>query len=234
MGYRQRLLKIITFLGGIYFFLEFLLPAEIYGFRFGAYDRQISVGFTAVGAMALGLGLINIVMVHGGRLVFRRKDWVFSAALLLGLLSMAVIVGLEWRAAERINSEVQQVVVLSSFASAIVKDSAAERVDVPEVPVRTKFLLNALAQELEKVEKRLSKLDYSIVEESDPNFVVVQRYKTRIAERIPKIRQLSTQLRSELANASTQTHPFLATELSGLGQELRQLLQLLFKYSGVK
>ena len=68
---RTRLIKLVTFLGGIYFFLEFVLPGTVFGVKIDTYHDQISNGFITIGAMAAGLGLINLIMQHGSKIIFR-------------------------------------------------------------------------------------------------------------------------------------------------------------------
>ena len=102
MNVRTQLIKLVTFLGGIYFFLEFVLPDTVFGVKIDAYHDQISSGFITVGAMAAGLGLINLLMQHGSRIVFRRREWVYSAALLTGLAVMIVVTYNDWSGTRRV------------------------------------------------------------------------------------------------------------------------------------
>ena len=90
---RQVLIAIVTFLSGLYFFLEWLLPKKMGEFEFGFYHEDISNAFVTIGAMAIGLGLINIVRVHGGAIVKGRKGMLNSVALLLGILIMFFVKG---------------------------------------------------------------------------------------------------------------------------------------------
>ncbi|MBI2192923.1 MAG: hypothetical protein HYU43_00840 [Armatimonadetes bacterium] len=90
---RRQIIVGITFLAGLYFFLEFILPPVIppgapegEGFRFGRYDEEISVGFTAVGAMAIALGAISILRLHGGQILRKRRGWGVSLVLVSSLL----------------------------------------------------------------------------------------------------------------------------------------------------
>ncbi|NDC37405.1 MAG: hypothetical protein EBZ48_05070, partial [Proteobacteria bacterium] len=80
MNYRRTLIRAVTFLGGLYFFLEFILPAEFWGIKTATYDQDISNGLIAVSAMALGLGVLNILMVHGSKIIFRRSGYPYSIA----------------------------------------------------------------------------------------------------------------------------------------------------------
>lgn len=84
-SFREKLIAVVTFIAGLYFFLEFVLPKHIGEFQFGRYHDQISNGFIVVGTMAIGLGLINLLLVHGGAILKTRKGWPYSVALLAGL-----------------------------------------------------------------------------------------------------------------------------------------------------
>lgn len=79
---RKRLIAFFTFIGGAYFFLEFVLPEHIAGYTPGKYHEQILRGVQVVGVMAIGLGIISILRVHGSKLI--RFGAFNSAALLFG------------------------------------------------------------------------------------------------------------------------------------------------------
>ena len=122
MNIRTRLIKLVTFLGGIYFFLEFVLPGTVFGVKIDTYHDQISNGFITVGAMAAGLGLINLLMQHGSKIIFRRKEWVYSAALLSGLVIMIAVTFQDWSGTRRVAEEVAEISRLSDFAERIKSD----------------------------------------------------------------------------------------------------------------
>ena len=92
---KSRLIKIVTFLGGIYFFLEFLLPKYIFlGDTVIQIGRHKSVMLRCVqvmGAMAFGLGIINLVRIHGYAVVRKRKDWSYSLVLLIGMFGTSSV-----------------------------------------------------------------------------------------------------------------------------------------------
>jgi hypothetical protein len=96
---------ILTFLGGLYFFLEFLLPEEIPHsggvFKFGLYHQEISLGISLISGMALGLGVINILMVHGRIILSWRKGALSSLSLLVFFILTLVVQLKVWVNAEQ-------------------------------------------------------------------------------------------------------------------------------------
>ena len=80
---RQALIAFVTFIGGLYFFLEYVLPKSS---GIGAYHDQLSTAVQVIGSMAVGLGIINILKVHGGKLLRARPGWINSLALLFGMI----------------------------------------------------------------------------------------------------------------------------------------------------
>lgn len=163
MRYRALLIKIVTFLGGLYFFLEFLLPEEVkisgHTFKFGAYHQDLSVGFQTIGAMAFGLGIINLLMVHGSRIIFKRKGASNSIALLLGLCIMTTVVSLDWRENLQVAAEVKRFFVLRDFSQQIVADAREDTPDVPDVPFRNSKLVEATKSLLHVVEFELTRAE---------------------------------------------------------------------------
>ena len=165
MNYRRLLIKLCTFLGGIYFFLQFVLPERIGGradalhpdqfsggFVFGAYHEQISYGFVLISSLAVGLGIINLLRVHGSRALLRRKGWTNSAVLILGLVLMLMATWNDWRSTSGIAKEAQRLSMLRDFALRI---ESEYRENVPQRKVwheRNQALALALAQELQRFE----------------------------------------------------------------------------------
>jgi len=103
---RKRLIVAVTFLGGIYFIIEFLLPEYFpsgpgrdgawHGVRVGEYHEEILLGLQAVGAAAIGLGLINVYRVFGMNVLKRRKGWPFSLTLIAAMLAMMTVTFWLW------------------------------------------------------------------------------------------------------------------------------------------
>lgn len=159
--YRRTLVAVFTFLGGLYFFLEFVLPAELgpalsllqpilpfeapATFSFDRYHEAISNGFILVSAMALGLGLINLFMVHGSKILFLRRGWINSVALIFGLCSMLTLATLDWIRAEQMNARADEIFVLRDFAGMVLRDGIT-----PETERRPSQLLEAADEKLKE------------------------------------------------------------------------------------
>jgi len=146
MTYRRTLIRLVTFLGGIYFFLLYVLPATVFGYRLDAYDAPINDGFTAIGAMAVGLGLINLLQVHGGKIAFRRTGWIYSFGLMFGLAAMIVIAAADWRAAARITGDAEVIERLRDFAVRIKSDVVTNVSTVRPLDERARLLAGAYAE----------------------------------------------------------------------------------------
>ncbi len=158
MNYRQRIIKLFTFLGGLYFFLEFILPKSIAGYEFGKYNTEISYGFSAIAAAAFGLGLINLFAIHGGKVVFQRKGWFNSLALLAGLLLMIFVSTGDWLVSLSASKKSEKFFELRDFSIRIKEDLEKNTPNVPAPEVRvialqgaSKNLLNDLQKDLDAV-----------------------------------------------------------------------------------
>lgn len=154
-SFRQGLIRLVTFLGGLYFFLRFVLPEKMViageEYQFSRYNDQISTGVVAVGYLALGLGIINLLLSHGSTIAFLKRGWVNSLALLLGLFSMLAVSGLDWRNGQQISDRARTFFVLRDFAAKIASDNAAGVADLPPLDVRVAALKEAISQELTAV-----------------------------------------------------------------------------------
>lgn len=134
-NFRQLLIAAVTFLGGLYFFLEYLLPEKIGAFEFGRYHEEISKGVQVVGVMAIGIGVINILHVHGLRLLRTQRGWANSLALLAGMFITLFVQFGEMITAEQSSNHWQELYNLVSFADRIKADrdsnptGAAARID---------------------------------------------------------------------------------------------------------
>jgi hypothetical protein len=144
MNYRALLIRIATFLGGLYLFLNFVLPAAWFATPLEPYDERVKLSFTIVGSMAFALGLINIFMVHGTRIAFLRKGWFNSIALLIGFLAMGFVTYLDWRDNDRIAARSGAFSLYRDFAERITADHKAGTPGLPPVPFRLEKLVEAV------------------------------------------------------------------------------------------
>jgi hypothetical protein len=94
--FKRQLTVALTFLAGLYYVLEYFLPAGL-GMPGNSTDNflspyQLPIGDTlqVVGAFALGLGIYNLVHVHGTAIRRRRPGWPNSLVFFAAFLSMTV------------------------------------------------------------------------------------------------------------------------------------------------
>ena len=143
-NYRAQLVKILTFLGGLYFVLEFVLPERVLeAVGVSSYHENISYGFIVVGAMAFGLGLLNLFMIHGSKIIFRKKGCLNSFALLAGLFTMMTFACLDWQNSLRISAETRKLTLIGDFAIRIAKDIESKKEGVPAYEFRKAKLIEA-------------------------------------------------------------------------------------------
>ncbi len=132
-------------MSGLYFFLEYVLPEKIGTFQFGLYHSHISRGFIVVGTMAIGLGVINIVRVHGVALIRTRKGWINSFVLLLGLLVMFTVEGSAFLSSEARVTEWKSLSDLRAYSERVRSDYIKER-----IPAHARIEL--LVQHVDKIQ----------------------------------------------------------------------------------
>ena len=169
MNYRKFLLVALTFIGGIYFFLEFVLPEAfsvpgVGRFEIGKYHSEISDGYVLIGSMAVGLGIINILMVYGSKLIYKRKGAFESGVLIAMMFAMIGITSWHWYSQELNVSKVSQWRNLSTFAQVIQEDKASNKEGVKPVSERIAALSTALVELARATKSELS--DCKSTEES--------------------------------------------------------------------
>ncbi len=249
MNYRKFFIRLCTFLGGIYFFLRFVLPERIGGvpsstdpsgfsggFVFGKYNQEISEGFILVGAMAVGLGLINLLMGHGSRVLFRRKGWFCSLALLLGLVGMITFTGMDWAENESISAQAGKLDTLKEFALQIKEDQLKDRKDVLPWYRRNIALLNAWREEAKAIPVLIKELRQRA--ESTADELEKKRFdelasgtETLLAEAEKVAYTIELDQKRQ---PSFEANKKFAQNLSALSMAERQLLDSLYKQSTKK
>lgn len=161
MNWKARLLATLTFLGGLYYFLDFVLPAKLPeslgGFEFGKYNQEISRGFIAIGSVAFALGLINIFYIHGARIIFRKKGFVNSIALLISLVAMVVFTTNEWLAFEQVNKHAKNIRNIAAYSRQIQSDLKEKKESKLSPNARIELLIAETEKILKDTETSLSK-----------------------------------------------------------------------------
>lgn len=159
--YRAKIIRVMTFLGGLYFFLHFILPASILSeVVTDESHNKISNGFITIGVMALGLGVFNLLVAHGSKVAFLRRGWINSAALLAGMLLMSVATVAQWAQELSTTKDVRRVQIISEFAQRVVKDEressqqgAPGLRSAPPLSERVEALSRYTAQVMAEVER---------------------------------------------------------------------------------
>jgi hypothetical protein len=83
---RRLLIVLLTFLSGIYYFLEYVLPEETGLSRWIAPVGQVTL---VIGTFAIGLGVINLLRLHTVKITRLRPGWFNSLMLILAMVAMA-------------------------------------------------------------------------------------------------------------------------------------------------
>ena len=235
MNVRTRLIKLVTFLGGIYFFLEFVLPGTVFGVKIDTYHDQISNGFITVGAMAAGLGLINLLMQHGSKIVFRRKEWVYSAALLSGLAIMIGVTCQDWSGTRRIAEEVAEISRLADFTERIRSDHEKRIEGVQPAPERNGKLKEAATRLLARIESEMAAFDLDRFGAGSIDHGLAQGYRTEASEGVRAVRAALAKLTAADGEVVDLTaNAAAARTLRGLTESWRNLRNLEYEHSTAK
>lgn len=144
---RKVLIAAVTFLAGLYFFLEYLLPEQIGTFKFGQYHEQINRAIQAVGVMGIGLGLINIFSVHGSSILLNRPGWLNSLVLILAMCGMFLIQSFDYANSQASINIWKPISVLQKFSDDIAAKNAA---DPKAAATRIAFMAPVVAKAIEQ------------------------------------------------------------------------------------
>ena len=153
INYKIFLIRFFTFIGGLYFFLKFVLPEDNGLIAFKSIHEYVINGFTVVGSLAVGLGILNLVLVHGSRLAYKKLNWFFSAVLLTGLVTMLCVQGMDWYGKNQNAQKASGLLMLAEFSQRIVSDSASQTSGVLPRIERENLLRSSLSQQLQQISK---------------------------------------------------------------------------------
>ncbi len=229
MNYRTLLIRGFTFLGGIYFFLKFVLPKTfVVGgatVELGKYNDQASVALTAMGAMALGLGLLNLLIGHGSVILFARKGWIYSVALLAGLGLMLALSTYNWIVLLRTSQTSEQFFVLRDFAKVIRDEAESKKAGVLPYYERNRKLTDAISATLPQLRDLLKEQKKEVLpyERAELQDAVVA-----LEKELPRLELAPSDPPHFEANIS------LAATLGEVGAKTRTLLNARYEFSLAK
>ena len=113
------LAPILSFIGGLYFFLEFLLPEEVVvrgaAFKFNKYHQELSTGLALISSFAIGLGVINILLVHGVKIVRSKKNILPSLVLIISFFVTLVVQFQSWIRDEQLKGSWAKLQAISDY-----------------------------------------------------------------------------------------------------------------------
>ena len=96
---KERILRATVFVAGIYFIVEFLLKGTWVRFDERYFDKITPVFLEAlmvIGLFAVGVGIVNIFMVHTHRIIRLKPNWEHSVVLLVGFFTVMIFAVLKW------------------------------------------------------------------------------------------------------------------------------------------
>ncbi len=95
--FKRRLTVLLTFLGGLFYFMEFFVPPNpdtketaILGWSLTSTVKLIGNATQVIGGFTFILGIYNLLNVHGRNVGRRRRDWQYSLLFFLGFAVMAL------------------------------------------------------------------------------------------------------------------------------------------------
>ena len=223
---RRRLIKIVTFLGGLYFFLEFVLPeSALEALNLADANDEVTDGLKILGVMAIGLGIINLFLVHGSKVLFLRKDWINSLVLLLGLIGVMSITTLDWFGSLENEKQSSQTRLLAKFSTVIKSDYESKKTEVLNYDNRVPYLV-------EGVEKVLVDLrGLSKISSDDPKIEKdLSRYRKELVVELDRLdKQLPVLRLSRENNLDLSIHDTISQTLKKAAEAQGQLLLALQK-----
>ena len=240
-GIRHLLIAAVTFIGGLYYFLLFVLPEKIGDFEFGIWNDQIGTGISVIGVMAIGLGLLNILRVHGTRVIKTQRGWIFSAALLGGFFVMLASEGLDFLNAEHSVNTVKRFTAMSLFSERIADEaSKSEALDEPtRAGLRKKLTQLGGVLDRERAlelngEGFLVLHDESAAPARAELLAAAAKFRWVAAEAFEQVNKLSAAYETDVDPSRAEQHRQLTVKLRDLSLQARAYAELVTEASGVK
>lgn len=182
MRFRGNLIRLSTFLGGLYFVLYFLLPTRALDhLGITGVHEDISYGFIAIGSAALGIGLINLFIYHTQKILRAHKDRPYSVLVLVSCVVMISISMVNWINELGQSKTGKEIELLSKFARIVGEDFQSKRDGVPDIAVRQNALRDAVRRVSSKLEREATQWTD---ESTHNNFLSILRETDKLAEQI--------------------------------------------------
>lgn len=154
---RTKIIQVATFLGGLYFFIEYLIPENFAKSQgLDAIHEPVTTGLIVLGSMAIGLGLINLFVVHGKRVALQLTGWVNSAALLLGMFLTLVVTVTTWQQGQHASKASSALSKIGLFAQKIASDEKANATDRKPLAERVEILKRDADNRLAEIAVRVA------------------------------------------------------------------------------
>jgi hypothetical protein len=225
-NYRTRIIKTVTFLGGIYFFLEFMLSKQSLSvLKIDGLHESISNGFIAVGTAAIGLGLLNLLLLHGSKVIYRKKGYMNSIALLGALCITLVVTTLDWYQNESIQGDVKVLKRSALFAETIKKDYESKAEGVPNLQVRIQNLLEELSHGIEYCKKILAQEKEILPQSSEKKQKEVEDFERILNRANDEYVKLNTLYGASNFDDAVLNLPSIAASVSPLAISLNGILK---------
>lgn len=87
-----------------------------------ALDDKIVDWFKAVGAASIGLGILNVLFVHGSKFLFVKRGWQFSLTLIVGMLLGLIVMSFDWWRLSQVSEHGKNFDILAKFGEKISKE----------------------------------------------------------------------------------------------------------------
>lgn len=88
---KRLIIVVVTFLGGVYFFLKFFLPPKLGGNFLKEQYPWTMLALSIMGGVAIGVGVVNIFRVYGRKVVRKETDWLEASVLLAAFVFTTVV-----------------------------------------------------------------------------------------------------------------------------------------------
>jgi hypothetical protein len=85
-SWRKWIIALVTFIAGLFYFLEFVLPESF----LTDWLQPVGNALMVISAFALGLGMVNLILIHARNVSQRKPGWYNSLSLLVSMAAMII------------------------------------------------------------------------------------------------------------------------------------------------